>query len=172
MLEEGAVDVALVSSFELFRAPRLTYAPGCGVVAEGPVESVRLLSRVPIGEIHTLALDTSSLTSVALTKILLTDLYDLAPAYLPAAPDLDAMLSHADAALLIGDKGYRQYDPTLYTLDLGEGWKRLTGLPFVYALWIGYPERITPELSPTCLSARKSGASKTCSLSPKKSLPR
>lgn len=157
MLEAGEVAAALVSSVELFRKPGLTHAPGIGVVAEGPVMSVRMLSRVPVGDIGRVALDTSSLTSVALLRILLSERYGLAPQYVPHPPDLNRMLAEADAALLIGDKGYREYDPSLHVLDLGEAWHELTGLPFVYAAWIGYPAALTPALCGALTRAKEWG---------------
>ena len=158
MLEAGDIDVALVSSFELFRTPGLCYVAGAGVIAEGPVRSVRLLSKVPIERIETVALDTSSLTSVALLKILLAESYRLSPVYASAPPDLEAMLAQSDAALLIGDLGYRDYDHALFALDLGEAWKALTGLPFVYAAWIGPQERLTPSLASLLLRAKEWGS--------------
>jgi chorismate dehydratase len=157
MLEADEIAAALVSSVELFRAPSLTYAPDAVISADGPVESVRLLSRVPIAEIQTVALDTSSLTSVALLKILLAELYGRTPCYTSAPPNLDAMLAECDAALLIGDLGYREYDPNLHVLDLGAAWKELTGLPFSYALWIGRPERLTPEINDALRRAKEWG---------------
>ena len=156
-LERGDIAAALVSSVELFRRPGLGYAPGIGVVADGPVRSVRLLSKVPVAQITSVALDTSSLTSVALLKILLAERFGLAPRYRPAAPDLAQMLADADAALLIGDLGYRDYDPSLHVLDLGAAWKELTGLPFVYALWIGPPDCLTTRLVAALTRARAWG---------------
>ena len=158
MLRRGECAAALVSSFELLRRPDLCYAPGVAVAAEGPVLSVRMLSKVPIPAVRSVALDTSSLTSVALLKILLAERFGVAPCYLPHGPDLDRMLSEADAALLIGDLGYREYDPSLHTLDLGAAWRELTGLPFVYALWIGPPDRLTPEVAEVLLRAKEWGA--------------
>lgn len=145
-LEAGEIAAALVSSVELFRGPGFIHAPGCAVIADGAVESVRILSRVPIERIRTVALDTSSLTSVALTKIILSERHGLEPEYVPHAPDLARMMGVADAALLIGDLGYRDYGSEYLPLDLGAEWKALTGLPFVYACWIGYPERLTHDL--------------------------
>lgn len=158
MLERGELAAAMVSSFELFRRSHLRFAPGVAVAADGPVLSVRMLSKVPIADIGSVALDTSSLTSTALLKILLAERYDLRPRYLPAAPDLDGMLAGADAALLIGDAGYRDYDPALHVLDLGAEWRELTGLPFVYALWLGSPERLTPEVVAALGRAKEWGA--------------
>lgn len=157
MLEAGEIAAAMVSSVELFRQPGLTHAPGIGVVAEGPVESVRMLSKVPIREIRRVALDTSSLTSVALLKVLLAERYGLTPGYISHPPHLGSMLEDADAALLIGDLGYRDYGPEYVSFDLGAEWKALTGLPFVYACWIGYPERLTSELLAALAIAKEWG---------------
>ncbi len=157
MLEGGEVAAALVSSFELFRRPGLRWAAGIGVAAEGPVLSVRMLSTKPIREIQSVALDTSSLTSVALLRILLAEQYGLSPRYTHAPPNLSCMLQTADAALLIGDIGYREYDSSLHVLDLGAAWQRLTGLPFVYALWIGPGETLTPPLVAALTTARDWG---------------
>lgn len=156
-LARGEVAAALVSSIELFRQPGFRFAPNIAIAADGPVHSVRLLSRAPIESIRSVALDTSSLTSVALLQILLAERYGLSPRYLPAAPDLEPMLAEADAALLIGDLGYREYDRRLYTLDLGEGWRDLTGLPFTYALWVGPEGGLTRPLAATLLRAKEWG---------------
>ncbi|MGC4046223.1 MAG: menaquinone biosynthesis protein [Armatimonas sp.] len=144
-LEAGTLDAALISSIAWVRRPHLTYAPGIAVASEGPVRSVRLLSQVPAKKIKRVALDGSSMTSVTLTRILLEEHFQLTPEYTVRPPDLSSMLAEADAALLIGDPGNLDYDPNLLSIDLGETWSRWTGLPFVYALWVGAPERLTPE---------------------------
>src|SRR5579862_4683940 len=76
-LESGLLDVALVSTFEMFRSPDLVLLPGISISADGPVRSVRLFSTRPISIIRSVALDTSSLTSTALTRIILSEAYDL-----------------------------------------------------------------------------------------------
>ncbi len=157
MLEAGEIAVAMVSSVELFRKPGFTFVPGCGVIADGAVESVRLLSSVPVRNIRRVALDSSSLTSVALTKIILSERYDIHPEYVSHRPDLSQMLERADAALLIGDIGYRDYGATHQILDLGKEWKELTGYPFVYACWIGFPENVSPQLIRLLQTAKEWG---------------
>ena len=157
MLERGEVAAALVSSFEMFRRPGLSWAAGTGVTANGPVLSVRMLSTKPVAAVRSVALDTSSVTSVALLKILLMEQYGLSPQYLPSPPNLPRMLASADAALIIGDLGYREYDPSLHVLDLGAAWRELTGLPFVYALWIGPKDTLTPPLVAALTKAREWG---------------
>ncbi|MCX7992816.1 MAG: menaquinone biosynthesis protein [Fimbriimonadales bacterium] len=137
MLEQGALDVALVSSVEHFRRPTTRFVPGLAIASHREVLSVRLLSKVPIALMRTVALDTSSLTSAALTRILLERAYGVRPDYLPAAPDPDAMLQQADAALLIGDLGMTAQHTAVQTiLDLGAAWYEWTRLPFVWAVWL------------------------------------
>jgi chorismate dehydratase len=86
-------------------------------------------------QVRTVALDTSSMTSVALAKILFAKWVGGARDYKPMAPNLDAMLDACDAALLIGDPAL-QVDPTRYfTLDLAEEWIARTGKSFVFAFW-------------------------------------
>jgi len=156
MLAEGRIDVAMVSSFELFRKPSPTLVPGISIAADGPVKSVRLFSRVPFERIRSVALDTSSLTSAALTRILLDELYGLRPEFAPHAPDLAEMLDRADAALLIGNIDLFR-TPAEHILDLGEAWKRLTGLPFVYAAWLARSEAAAQEAAPILTRARDWG---------------
>jgi chorismate dehydratase len=100
---------------------------------------VAIFSRVPIERISTLAMDISSRTSVALTRILCARSWRIAPRFVPAEPDLRAMLARADAALIIGDPALT-IDATaqgLRKVDLGLEWLAFTGLPFVYAMWCG-----------------------------------
>lgn len=155
-LREGRLDVAMVSTFELFCNRDLALVPDVSVSADGPVKSVRLFSQVPFEHIKSVALDTSSLTSTALTRIVLTELYGINPDYMRHAPDLSAMLSACDAGLIIGD--LQLFDtPARYILDLGEAWKRLTGLPFVYAAWLARKETASDELNRLLLTARQWG---------------
>ncbi len=157
MLADGEIAAALVSSFEYFRTPGYVIAPGVSISGQGDIESVRAFAKIPWRKVESLALDTSSLTSAALLKILLAEQLDSYPAFLHAAPDLDAMLAQADACLLIGDKGMLADGTGLNTLDLGHGWRRLTGLPFVYAVWLGKPENITPHLADALAAAKAWG---------------
>ncbi len=134
-LRRGELDVAMVSTFELFQNPGLTIVPGISISADGPVKSVRLFSKVPIEDIKSVGLDSSSLTSCALIRVLVTDLYAISPEYFSHFPDLDAMLAQYDSGLIIGDLKLFESDG-LEVMDLGGAWKRLTGLPFCYAAWL------------------------------------
>jgi chorismate dehydratase len=138
LLDAGEVQAALVSSIEALRRPGARVVDGIGIGSFGPVESVRLFSKVPYGMIQTFALDQSSLTSNRMAQIVLRESYGARPQCLAFPPDLDAMLGVCDAALLIGDLGMTA-DPGrgVRILDLGEAWSDLTGLPFVWAMWTG-----------------------------------
>jgi len=146
MLDSGEADAVLASSIESLISPNRKVANGVGIASEGPVESVRLFSRVPFGQIRRLALDQSSLTSNALAQILLADRFGAKLVAEPRPPELNRMLEEFDAGVLIGDIGMKTDGTGLHVLDLGQAWTEWTGLPFVWALWIGN-ERLTPELS-------------------------
>jgi chorismate dehydratase len=123
------------------------------------VNSVAVFTRVPVTQIRTLALDTSSRTSVALTKILCARHWGVAPAFIPAAPDVRAMLADADAALVIGDPAL-EIDPGplgAAKVDLGLEWQAMTGLPFVYAVWTGRDGAVDHEQVAALQAARDRG---------------
>lgn len=153
LLLAGDLHAAIVSSVLALRQPELALLPAAGcIAADGPVQSVLLFSRVHIAQIRSVALDTSSLTSVALIRVLLEARYGLRPDYLHRPPDLAAMLAEADAALIIGDPGLAQHfrgtkDPPAYeVMDLGRVWREWTGLPFVFAAWVAPRELAEGEL--------------------------
>jgi chorismate dehydratase len=109
--------------------------PGVAIASRRPVRSILLVSRVPVEKIRTVALDTSSMTSVALTKILFEKWLGGGRTFTPMAPDVEKMLAQNDAGLVIGDPAL-QIDRSRYlTLDLAEEWIRYTGKPFVFAFW-------------------------------------
>lgn len=143
-LRAGEADAGLISSIEYLRIPGLRVVPGLCIASPRRVRSVVILSRVPPEEIRTLALDTSSRSSVVLGRILLRERYGVDPEIADMGPDLAAMLSRHDAALLIGDPAMRARREGLLVLDLAEEWHAWTGLPFVFALWTVRAE--APEL--------------------------
>ncbi len=137
MLEAGQADAVLASSYDALATPGRRVAAGVGICSNGPVASVRLFSRVPFADIETLALDSASLTSNHLAQILLGELHGVRPRLSTLPPDQSAMLAQCDACVLIGDIGMRSPSEGLYVMDLGEAWTQMTGLPFVWAMWIG-----------------------------------
>lgn len=144
-LADGRADIGIVPSVELTRQ-RLEIIPGTGIACRGPVRSILLISKVPIGEIRSLATDSSSRTSVALSRIVLARRYGIQPQLRSEPPQLAAMLEHCDAALIIGDAALVLDPATLpfHVLDLGSEWTEMTGLPMVFAVWAaraGFPKQ-------------------------------
>ncbi|HLK58348.1 MAG TPA: menaquinone biosynthesis protein [Chthonomonadaceae bacterium] len=160
MLRQGELDVANCSIFEAFQTPDIVLVPNISISSNGPVKSVRLFSQTPMEAIRSVALDTSSLTSVALTKVLLSESFGLSPTYAHSQPDLYAMLARCDAALLIGDLKLFDLHPGTMVYDLGKGWCDLTGLPFVYAGWLARADRATPEMTQILTHAKEWGVAR------------
>ena len=144
LLVARELDVSVISAVEYARhAKDLVLLPDLAISCDGPVRSVALFSRRPVGELdgRTVLISASSRTSVALLDLLCRDVWKIHPHFVEAraeATDLDhfAELPH-EAVLVIGDPALRlaQRDTYPHRYDLGEEWKRWTGLPFVFAVW-------------------------------------
>ncbi len=135
-LESGLADIGIVPAVELNRQ-KLEIIRGAGIACHGPVRSIFLISKVPYREIRKLATDSTSRTSVALSRVILARKYGVEPQVQSHAPHLASMLEHADAALIIGDAAL-VLDPNdlpFHVLDLGAEWVQMTGLPMVFAVW-------------------------------------
>jgi len=144
-LTEGDVELGIIPSIEFITGRgNWRIVPDLCIASRSSVTSVNLFFKSGLHKLKTIALDTSSRTSVALLKILLRERYQLSPDFIEMSPDLGQMLEKADAALIIGDKALNyQVDHKNY-IDLGEEWHDLTGLPFVYAFWAGQEYSLTP----------------------------
>ena len=134
-LQDGSADIGIIPAAAYGDIPDLSILPGVAIASVRAVRSILLVSQVALQEISSVALDSSSLTSVALLKILFEKLWKIAPAVSTQPPDLDQMLAGHDAALLIGDPALRVDRSRFRTYDLAEEWIRFTGKPFVFAFW-------------------------------------
>ncbi|MGH9455658.1 MAG: menaquinone biosynthetic enzyme MqnA/MqnD family protein, partial [Terriglobia bacterium] len=130
-IRSGQADVGIIPAIEYQRIPGLEVIDGLSISSKREVRSVLLLSAKPIEAIHTVAMDESSRTSVALATILLRKFYGLSISSTPAQPDPHAMLAKADAALIIGDPALAFHAREVQVYDLAAEWRRFTGLPFV-----------------------------------------
>jgi chorismate dehydratase len=169
-LTNGELDVALVSSFEFLRNPIYRIIDDVSISSEGPVYSVVVAHRDEISEVEEIELDPASETAVNLLRCLLGELglnphlKQRSTGLLPAggtdssccepvgpagvSPAVVKSGSAASAQLLIGDQAIRfrqKHADEFQFWDLGEQWKKLTGLPFVYALWLIRPEVVAPK---------------------------
>jgi predicted solute-binding protein len=133
------------------------------VISRGRVASVAIYTRREPRDIRTIAMDTSSRTSVALATVLLQRRFDVTAEPAPMAPDLDAMLNTADAALIIGDAAlFLDHDAAgVRKIDLGGEWTELTGLPFVYACWTGWPGAVDRDAVAMLQRARDAGVAQS-----------
>ncbi|NUQ11545.1 MAG: menaquinone biosynthesis protein [Gemmatimonadaceae bacterium] len=160
MMSRGQLDVSVVSAVEYARASeRYLLLPDLAISCDGPVRSVLLLSKVPAPELggQRVILSRSSMTSVALLELLFESVWHARPAFAPGDAELtdvarfgeeahEARLVIGDAALVLGaGRSTRDDRPARpapdgrhypYVYDLGAEWKRWTGLPFVFAVWV------------------------------------
>jgi chorismate dehydratase len=142
-LERGELDVALIPSVEYLRGAGRGYqiVPGFAIAARGAVRSVKLFSRVPFDRIDRLALDAGSRTSQVLARVWLEACHGVRPGRIELLPmGVPVQESTADAVVLIGDRAMKVPDDGFHAVvDLAEAWQGLTGLPFVFALWVVRP---------------------------------
>ena len=172
-LRTGAADVAIIPAIELQRIPNLVVLPDLAIASKERVRSLLILSEVPIRKARRIALDRSSRSTQALTRILCDARWDIVPEFSEADPDAAAMLQTSDVALLIGDPALRlaiaaeaHAKPApdgawlcegktvglpsvekLHIYDVVREWWQMTERPAVLAVWAARPEVATPDLA-------------------------
>jgi len=152
------LDVALIPSIEAFQSPDYMIISDACIACRGPVWSVKLFSRVPVGEIRSLSLDEGSRTSVAMVRILLEERFGLRPRLAPLAIGESATDSDADAVLLIGDRAiHPPAEKFAEVWDLGDQWCRWAELPFVFAMWTARPGIDAAAVGEALTAARDAG---------------
>ncbi len=155
LLHEDAVDIGLIPSIEYLRGGPYRIVPDLAIASRGPVASVAIFTTKPMRDVRSIALDTSSRTSVALTRVLCARQFGIDPRLESRGPDLSDMLARCDAALIIGDNAL--FQSSVEKIDLGDEWTRMTGLPFVYAFWAGRPGALTADDVASLQRARDEG---------------
>lgn len=157
-LAAGRLDVALIPSIEAFSDPDYEIVSDACVASRGPVLSVKLYFRTAPGDVRSLALDDGSRTSAALARIMLDERFGVQPRLERLPMGTSAADTPADAVLLIGDRAMQPVDQEFAEIwDLGEEWLRWTGLPFVFAMWVGRRDTRRPELVAALTQARDAG---------------
>jgi chorismate dehydratase len=156
LLAQDRVDAALVPVIASQFIDDVKLIRDVCVGAKEKVRSVCLVTNGrELNDVKTVSLDTSSRTSVILTKIIFREFLGFEPEWRDAAPDIDAMLAESDAALLIGDPALSIADCGLRiadlnpkseiqnrkSYDLADLWHQHTGLGFVFAMWMTRSER-------------------------------
>lgn len=146
-LAAGTADIGLVPVAALATTPGLRILPGCTIASKGRVRSLLLVRRSaqPLTQIRTVAADIASRTTIAYSQIMFHRWGNSDVHLMPMSADLDSMLEHADAAIVIGDPAlmaleeranrFERTGEELVYHDLAEEWRNMTGLPFVSAVW-------------------------------------
>lgn len=134
-LASGDADLGIIPSIEYQRIPNLRLIPGVAIGAISRVRSVILIRKRGQKEIRSVALDTSSRTSVALITVLLHRKLGLFPEFVPHVPDAKEMLRKCDAALIIGDPALQASPDEFDIMDLAAEWTQWQDRPFVFAVW-------------------------------------
>jgi len=187
LLHSGATDLGLIPSIEYLRGGPYAIVPDLCIASRGPVASVAIYTTKPMADVRSIAMDTSSRTSVALVSVLCEKLFKIAPRLESRGPDLRDMLAHADAALIIGDNALfldhttvrlkpdattelgathvvSGFSRTVEKIDLGSEWTGMTGLPFVYAFWAGRPDAVRAGDVDALTLARDEGVQQACAI--------
>ncbi|HEU4641706.1 MAG TPA: menaquinone biosynthesis protein [Gemmatimonadaceae bacterium] len=166
-MADDQLDISVISAVEYARAAsRYLLLPDLGITSDGPVRSVLLFSKRPAEELDgaRVLLSRSSMTSVALLRLLFEHVWHAEPRFGAGDAELadvarfgaeshEARLVIGDAALLLGAHAGGAGAPDYrYVYDLGEEWKRWTGLPFVFAVWVA--QRTAPVREALAVHAR------------------
>ncbi|HEY6972132.1 MAG TPA: menaquinone biosynthesis protein, partial [Candidatus Angelobacter sp.] len=182
-LGSGAADIAIIPAIEYQRIEDLVVLPDLAIACKERVRSLLLIAKKPINQVQRIALDQSSRSTQALTRILCAEHWKIRPELFEAAPDVQGMLMQADAAMLIGDPALRisiaseresmpgslgqsicqgatlgiASEEILHVYDLVTEWKCFTGLPAVLALWAARREALTLEVTADFAASRDFG---------------
>jgi chorismate dehydratase len=182
-LRTGRAELAIIPAIEYQRIDSLVVLPDMSIASKKQVRSLLLISQKPVREVRRLALDRSSRSTQALTRILCAEKWKIAPDFSEATPDLAEMLSQSDAALLIGDPALRislgiekenrpgaegeticaaallgiNSSELLYVYDVVSEWRSLTGLPAVMAVWAARRDVATADVAADFIASRDFG---------------
>lgn len=182
-LRTGTADIAILPAIEYQRIRGLVVLPDLAIASKRRVRSLLVVAKKPIGEARRIALDASSRSTQTLVRILSAERWKISPEFFEAPPDLARMLAGADAALVIGDPALRlaigiagSSQPgasgeqvcsgasagipgigRVHVYDVVEEWRRMTNLPAVLAIWAGWPEKLTAEVTADFLASAEYG---------------
>lgn len=137
LLIKGEVDIGLIPVAVIPQLPSAHVVGNYCIGTEGEIASVALFSEVPMYEIKKVYLDYQSRTSVALLKYLMKEYWGINPEIVEAVDeDYRKEIKGTTAGLVIGDRALEQRKISTFIYDLGSEWRKITGLPFVFAAWV------------------------------------
>lgn len=182
-LRSGTADIAIIPAIEFQRIPGLVVLPDLAIASQNRVRSLLIISKKPVEQVRSIALDRSSRSTQALTRILASEHWRIDPEYFETEPDLHVMLEKADSAMLIGDPALRisiaiekkstvspqgravcqaatlgiTSSEIFHVYDVVGEWRKFSGLPAVMAVWAARPEVVTPEVLADFAASRHFG---------------
>ena len=169
-LRDKRFDVALLPVIDIQRIEGLNLLTSGGIGCDGPTLTVRIFSARPIDQIKTLACDPDSHTSVALARVILAEKYGIRPEFIELQGTKTQL---CDARLLIGDKVVCEEPAGLeFQLDLGAAWKEMTGLPFVFAIWVAREGVVLRDLAERLEIAKREGLRHVSEIIARHAVPR
>lgn len=169
-LRDGRADVALLPTIDFQRLDGLKVIPSAGIGCNGPTLTVRLFAKIPLAKIQSVAVDPDSHTSVALARILLARRFGIRPEFVDRSR---ASERDDQAQLLIGDKVICEEPPGYpHQHDLGDEWKKMTGMPFVFAIWTARQDAELGDLPDRLIRSREQGLEHVPELIEKYAIPR
>lgn len=136
-LKAGTADIGIIPVAEIPNIPGANILTDFCISASGKVRTVVLVSQVPLNNITKIVLDYQSRTSVQLVRILARDYWKIAPEWQQGSVNyIEEDINGRTAGVIIGDRVFEYEDKFPFVYDLGEAWKALTGLDFVFACWV------------------------------------
>jgi len=137
MLKNNEIDLGLVPVAAIAELKESFLSGDYCIGTEGEAASVCLFSEVPLAQIKKVYLDYQSRTSVELLKWIMHEYWGIRPEIIVAKDDdYRKEIKGATAGLVIGDRAFEQRKLSTFFYDLGAEWKKITGQPFVFAVWI------------------------------------
>ncbi len=145
MLQSDQIDIGLVPVGALPSLGEYHIISDYCIGTEGEVASVAVFSEVPMEQIEQVYLDYQSRTSVLLCRLLFEKHWKKNVQFIDAKDEAYInSIKGTTAGLIIGDRALMNYNRYKYVYDLGLGWKEMTGLPFVFAVWVSL-KKLLPQ---------------------------
>ncbi|MEQ1676103.1 MAG: menaquinone biosynthesis protein [Chitinophagaceae bacterium] len=136
-LKDGEIDIGLIPVAAIAELKEHYIVGNHCIATEGEIASVALFSEVPMREIKKVYLDYQSRTSVELLKYLMKEYWGISPELIQTTGDsYRSEIKGTTAGLVIGDRAFEQRKISTFIYDLGSEWRAITGLPFVFAVWV------------------------------------
>lgn len=133
---QNKVDIGLIPVAALTQLENYHILTNFCIGSSGMVDSVKLFSEQPLEKINAIWLDYQSRTSVKLVQVLCKELWKIEPQFLSADIGFEEKIKNDTAAVVIGDRTFSMKGKFAFEYDLSSEWKKLTGLPFAFAVWV------------------------------------